>query len=177
MPKSILDGTMGNADEIFTMLCEYLSMLSIDVETEVLFISDGATWLWDRVHLVEKVVRNKGGRFRCLLDYYHMKGYLYDMAGAVKGWSKKKRTQWIGRLTKFLFAGDNKSFEREVRLLQRGSRKGSVLRTAGNYTANGDKTLLNSQKKWAIRPRFQYIPRLKIDVIQNPAANWLFPFY
>jgi len=129
----ILDGTMGNADEIFTMLCEYLSMLAIDAKTEVLFISDGATWLWDRVHLVEKIVRDKGGRFRCLLDYYHMKGYLHQMAGAAKGWTKKKRTQWIGRMTKFLFEGDNKSFERDVRLLQRGSRKRSVLRTAGNY--------------------------------------------
>ena len=28
----ILDGTMGNADEIFKMLCEYLSMLSIDAD-------------------------------------------------------------------------------------------------------------------------------------------------
>ena len=129
----ILDGTLGSVDEIFTMLCEYLSMLSIDATTEVLFISDGATWLWDRVHLVEKVVRDKGGRFRCLLDYYHMKGYLHQMAGAAKGWTKKKRTQWIRKLTKFLFEGNNKSFELEVRLLQRGSRKKSILRTAGNY--------------------------------------------
>jgi hypothetical protein len=129
----ILDGTMGSADKIFTMLCEYLSMLSIDATSEVLFISDGADWLWKRVHLVEKVVRDKKGRFRCLLDYYHMKGYLYDMAGVMKGWTKKKRTQWIRKLTKFLFDGDNKLFERAVRLLQRGSRKGSVLRTAGNY--------------------------------------------
>ena len=129
----ILDGTLGSVDEVFTMLCEYLSMLSIDSTTEVLFISDGATWLWDRVHLVEKVVRDKGGRFRSLLDYYHMKGYLHQMAGAAKGWTKKKRTQWIRKLTKFLFDGNNKSFEREVRLLQRGSRKKSILRTAGNY--------------------------------------------
>jgi len=33
--------TLGSVDEIFTMLCEYLSMLSIDAEMEVLFISDG----------------------------------------------------------------------------------------------------------------------------------------
>ena len=108
-------------------------MLGIDSETEVLFIADGATWIWDRVHLVEKIVKDKGGRFRCLLDYYHMKGYLHQMAGAAKGWTNKKRTQWINRMTKFLFAGDNKSFEREVRLLQRGSRKKSDLRSAGNY--------------------------------------------
>jgi len=101
--------------------------------TEVLFIADGATWIWDRVHFVETIVKDKGGRFRCLLDYYHMKGYLYQMAGAAKGWTKKKQTQWINRMTKFLFSGDNKSFEREVRLLQRGSRKKSILRTVGNY--------------------------------------------
>ena len=129
----ILDGTMGNADEIFKMLCEYLSMLAIDSETEVLFISDGATWLWDRVHLVEKVVQDKGGRFCCLLDYYHMKTYLYEMAGAAKGWTKKKRTQWIRKLTKFLFEGNNKSFEQEIESLRKGSKKKSVLRTAGNY--------------------------------------------
>ena len=96
----------------------YLAMLGIDSETEVLFISDGADWLWKRVHLVEEVVRDKGSQFHCLLDYYRMKGYLYQMAGAAKGWTKKKQTQWIRRMTKFLFVGDNKAFEREVRVLQ-----------------------------------------------------------
>jgi hypothetical protein len=36
-------------------------------------------------------------------------------------------------MTKYLFEGDNKSFERDVRLLQKGSRAKSVLRTSGNY--------------------------------------------
>ncbi len=62
------------------MLCDYLSMLPVDSDTEELFISDGADCLRKRVRLVEKTVRDKGGRFRSLLDYYHMKGYLYEMA-------------------------------------------------------------------------------------------------
>jgi hypothetical protein len=33
----------------------------------------------------------------------------------------------------FLFADDNAAFEREVKSLQKGSRKGTTLRTAGNY--------------------------------------------
>ncbi len=122
----ILDGTMAHVDEIFKMLCDYLAMLPIDSDTEVLFISDGADCLWKRVSLVEKTVREKGGRFRSLLDYYHMKGYLHEMAKAAKGWTKKKRTQWIHRMTGFLFSGDNGSFEREVESLQKSSRKGSV---------------------------------------------------
>ena len=129
----ILDGTMANVDEIFKMLGHYLSMLSIDTTTEVLFIADGADCYWKRVPLVEKAVRNKGGHFYCLLDYYHMKGYLHQMAGAVMGWTQKKRTQWIRKMTKFLFDGDNGSFKKAVRDLQKGSRKGTVLRSAGNY--------------------------------------------
>jgi hypothetical protein len=129
----ILDGTMAHVDEIFKMLCNYLSMLQITSETEVLFISDGADCLWKRVHLVEKVVREKGGRFHYLMDYYHMKGYLHEMAGAAKDWTEKKRKQWIDKMTKLLFSGDNVSFETEVKALQKNSRLKSVLRTAGNY--------------------------------------------
>ena len=129
----VLDGTMEHVDTIFQFLCQYLKMLPIDSETEMLFISDGADCLWKRVRLVEKAVRDKGGRFRSLLDYYHMKGYLYEMAKAAKGWTKKKRTQWIRRMTAWLFSGENALFEREVKSLQKSSRKGSVLRTKGNY--------------------------------------------
>jgi hypothetical protein len=129
----ILDGTMQHVDEIFKMLCDYLSMLPINAETEVLFVADGADCLWKRVHLVENAVKAKGGRFTALLDYYHMKGYLHNMAEAAKGWTKKKRTQWIHRMTKYLFENNNAAFEREVELLRKNSRKKSVLRTAGNY--------------------------------------------
>ena len=129
----ILDGTMSKVDEIFKMLCHYLSMLEIDSTTEVQFISDGADCYWRRVHLVKKVVEDKGGKFSCLLDYYHMKGYLHQMAGAMKDWSKKQRTQWIRKMTKFLFEGDNASFEKEVEKLRKGKHKPNVLRTAGNY--------------------------------------------
>jgi len=129
----VLDGTMSPVDEIFKMLCNYLSLLPMDERTEVQYISDGAECLWKRVHLVKKVVEGKGARFHCLLDYYHMKGYLHKMAESAKDWTKKKRTQWIRKMTKFLFDEDNASFEREVKLLQKNSRKGSGLRTAGNY--------------------------------------------
>jgi hypothetical protein len=105
----------------------------LPMDSDVLFVADGADCLWKRVHLVEKVVKDKGGRFTALLDYYHMKGYLHQMAGAVKNWTKKKRTQWIHRMTEYLFTGDNASFNRDVESLRKNSRKKSVLRTAGNY--------------------------------------------
>ena len=41
----IIDGTMAHVDEIFKMLCVYLSMLPMNATTEVLYISDGADCL------------------------------------------------------------------------------------------------------------------------------------
>ena len=62
-----------------------------------------------------------------------MKGYLHAMAGAAKDWTKKKRTQWTRTMAAFLFSGKMESFKEEITKLQKGSRRGSVLRTAGNY--------------------------------------------
>ena len=36
-------------------------------------------------------------------------------------------------MTKYLFDGNNESFQEEIKTLQKNSRKGGVLRTAGNY--------------------------------------------
>ena len=115
-------------------------MLQITSETEVLFISDGADCLWKRVHLVEKVVQSKGGRLHCLLDYYHMKGYLHAMAGAAKNWTEKKRKQWLGQMTKLLFSGDSVAFEKEIKSLQKNSRRKSILRKTGNYLLKHSRT-------------------------------------
>ena len=43
-------------------------------------------------------------------------------------------------MTTFLFEGDHASFEREVKASQKSSRKGSVLRTAGNYLLKHSRT-------------------------------------
>ena len=89
------------------------------------------------MHLVKKVVEDKGGKFSCLLDYYYMKGYLHQMAGAVKDWTKKQRTQWIRKMTKFLFEGNNASFEKEVEKLR--NRSGNhLLHRSNRYGKMGD---------------------------------------
>ena len=59
--------------------------------------------------------------------------FLTSDGGGGKRLDEKEANAVDPRMTEFLFAGDNKSFEREVRLLQRGSRKRNDLRTAGNY--------------------------------------------
>ena len=48
-----------------------------------------------------------------------MKTYLHNMADAAKDWTKKQRTGWIHRMTKYLFDGNNESFKEEIKTLQK----------------------------------------------------------
>jgi hypothetical protein len=45
----VLDGTLQGPDAAFALIEQYLSQLGIDEATNVLFIADGAKWIWKRV--------------------------------------------------------------------------------------------------------------------------------
>jgi hypothetical protein len=55
------------------------------------------------------------------------------MAKSVKGGTQKRQTQWINKMTKWLFSDQNALFEQEIDQLKTGSRKKSTLRMAANY--------------------------------------------
>ena len=42
----IIDGTLGSCDELFAMMLAYLLGLSITKAERVLFVADGASWIW-----------------------------------------------------------------------------------------------------------------------------------
>ncbi len=45
----VIDGTLQGPDEVFRLLEFYLRELGIEQAAEVLFIADGAKWIWQRV--------------------------------------------------------------------------------------------------------------------------------
>jgi len=45
----VIDGTLQGPDEVFRLLEFYLRELEIHRAKEVLFIADGAKWIWERV--------------------------------------------------------------------------------------------------------------------------------
>ena len=45
----LIDGTMNGPDVIFALIRYYLSELGITKADRVLFIADGARWIWERV--------------------------------------------------------------------------------------------------------------------------------
>src|SRR4051812_2450967 len=46
---AVIDGTLGGPDAIFKLMEFYLSELKISTADKVLFVADGARWIWNRV--------------------------------------------------------------------------------------------------------------------------------
>ena len=45
----LIDGSLGSCDQLFRLLLSYLKALNVQDASKVLFIADGAKWIWSRV--------------------------------------------------------------------------------------------------------------------------------
>ena len=109
-----------------------LKELHIDEATKVLFIADGAKWIWTRVSAMFKRLGLKNEQCMELVDFYHVAEHLNAFAGLKKKWSKRQKRGWVTRQKNLLKAGDVASFKAAVRELSKGCR-GKDWRRERNY--------------------------------------------
>ena len=95
----VLDGTLKGPDAVFRLIEFYLRELGIDQATKVLFIADGAKWIWNRVGALFKRLGLREDQCLQLVDFYHVVEHLNTLAGLKKNWSKKQKRGWITRQT------------------------------------------------------------------------------
>jgi len=119
----VMDGTLQGPDEVFRLMEFYLRQLHIDQAKEVLFIADGAKWIWLRVTQLWKRL-GLAGVVRCreLVDFYHVVEHVYALAALNKSWGAAKRKQWATRQRRRLWRGELKAFTQEVERLCQGKR-------------------------------------------------------
>lgn len=116
----VLDGTLQGPDAVFRLIEFYLCELQIEAATKVLFIADGARWIWNRVGALWKRLGLKEDQCLELVDFYHVVEHLGTLAGLQKGWSKKQKRGWITRQVNRLKQGKVEAFEQEVKKFCRG---------------------------------------------------------
>ena len=68
----VLDGTLKGPDAVFRLIEFYLSELQVEEATKVLFIADGAKWIWKRVAGLWNRLGLKKEQCFELLDFYHV---------------------------------------------------------------------------------------------------------
>lgn len=119
----VMDGTLHGPDEVFRLLEFYLLELGIRQAAEVLFLADGATWIWERVRkLWERLGLVGVVPCRELVDFYHVVQHIHALAALNTRWSVSQRKRWATRQRRRLKRGELKAFVEEVERLCRGRR-------------------------------------------------------
>jgi hypothetical protein len=118
----VMDGTLQGPDEVFRLMEFYLRPLGIDQAAEVLFIADGAKWIWKRVTQLWKRLGLVGVRCRELVDFYHVVEHVYALAALNTSWRASYRKQWAARQRGRLWRGELKAFSDDVERLCQGKR-------------------------------------------------------
>lgn len=92
----VLDGTLTGPDALFALFRYYLEQLQVKQADRVLFVADGATWIWKRVGALLRSLPIDASKRHELVDFYHAMQHLSsaaDLSGAFGDEKAKKR--WL----------------------------------------------------------------------------------
>src|SRR5712691_6485428 len=128
----VMDATLKGPDAVFALLRSYLQRLAITQADQVLFIADGAPWIWKRVPLLVQALGLAAQQVHELLDFYHAVQHLGQVAALRKDWSAKARARWRTQQRRFLLHGQVEQVIAAVQALCQG-RNSKAIRTQRDY--------------------------------------------
>lgn len=135
----IIDGTLGSCDQLFAMIRSCLRGLSIEKADRVLFVADGATWIWNRVPTLIRSLGLKDDQVQQLIDFWHAVEYLGKLADSRKLKGKEKK-RWLKTQQNRLLRGEIGTVIESVKTLL-GQRKTKDQKRWLNYfVKNGIET-------------------------------------
>ena len=129
---SVIDGTLGGPDAIFKLMEFYLRELGIGRADRILFVADGARWIWNRAGLLLRRLGVKPDQVDELVDFYHAVEHLGKIAALQRRWTGEERQRWIGRQRRRLLKGAIEEVQGAIDAL-RGPRGGKALRRERDY--------------------------------------------
>jgi hypothetical protein len=128
----VMDATLKGPDAVFALLRSYLQRLEITQADQVLFIADGAPWIWKRIPLLVQALGLAAQQVHELLDFYHAVQHLGQVAALRQDWSAKARTRWRTQQRRLLLRGEVKQVIAAVQAICRG-RHSKAIRTQRDY--------------------------------------------
>lgn len=128
----VIDGLLKTPDAVFKLLGGYLKGLQIQQADQVLFVADGATWIWNRVAKLFAALGLRSDQWYELVDFYHAVEHLGKVAALRKSWPAKQRLRWIKRHRRLLLKGQVEQVVAAVCELCRG-RHSKAIRTEREY--------------------------------------------
>jgi len=129
---AVLDGTLDGPTAVFALMESYLRELKVEGADQVLFIADGARWIWNRVEPLMRRLGIKPEQINCLVDFYHAVEHLGAIAGQKSRWTSQERKTWVKRQRRRLLKGQTQEVLDEIETVC-GPRCGGVLKRERGY--------------------------------------------
>lgn len=123
----IMDASLDGPDATFGMLLYYLKKLGVGAADQLLFVSDGAIWIWDRV---ADLIKNLGIELKqCILalDFYHAVEHLTSIA-TQKKLNSADAKKWVSKQRRRLLYGKLDIFMQEIDLICLNSDNETLMR-------------------------------------------------
>jgi hypothetical protein len=128
----IMDALIRGPDALFNLLHSYLGQLGITEADQVLFVADGARWIWNRITALVHRLGLKSEQVYELIDFYHAVEHLGKVAGLRKSWTARQRKIWVRKHRRLLRQGHVEAVINAVKEICRG-RNSKGIRTERDY--------------------------------------------
>lgn len=115
--RPIYDGTLENADAIFEVLAGYLKALGVNQARQLIFVADGAKWIWKRTSKVAERLGVPAERVIDVVDWYHAVEVLWEIVKLPKSWTTKQRRSWVQKAKNLLFEGNISKLTEKIKPL------------------------------------------------------------
>ena len=99
--QPLIDGTLLGPDHLAELVAYHLHRLGVAQAELVVFVSDGARWIWDRLDWIERRAGLDPSRTVHVLDFCHAAHHI-SLALQALGWDETQRRETYGRLRKLL---------------------------------------------------------------------------
>ena len=128
----LIDGSLHGPEALFRLLGGYLQGLAIEAADQVLFVADGAHWIWNRVPGLVQALGLNPKQVHEAIDFYHAVEHLGKVAALRKSWSAKQRKVWVRQHRRLLLQGQGEQVVEAVRAICRGRHRKAIT-TERNY--------------------------------------------
>ena len=123
----------GGPDAIFKLMEFYLRELKITTADKILFVADGARWIWKRVGALLRRLGVEPEQVNELVDFYHAVEHLGKIAALQHRWTAAERQAWIGRQRRRLLKGQVEDVQAAIKVLGGRRPSGKALKREREY--------------------------------------------
>jgi hypothetical protein len=130
--RVLIDGTFQGPDCVMELLAMHLHQLGAASAEVVVFVADGASWIWKRLPWVVARVGMEAKRVEYVLDFYHAVHHV-GLALAKVGLESGERRRVFKKLRKWLKAGKAGAVVKELKWLGQSHGVLAAMRTELRY--------------------------------------------